>query len=124
MFDPLEINPGDLRCLIQVQSPDFTADGYGAQSVNPSSWTTQLTCKAKIENTNSRTFRESFSGGDLVSQSTDVITIRWPGASINVKPGWRVVFGDNAYTIQAVDNVQRRNRKLVLACAIVGETSS
>ena len=115
------IDPGELRHSIQIQAASSTRDTAG-QPV--STWNLVLTTRAKIENTNSRTFKESFAANALASQSTDVITIRWPGAAIDLLPGMRVLFGDNTYLVQAVDNVQRRNRKVTLACmAIDGDSN-
>jgi head-tail adaptor len=116
MPDALYIAPGELRHSIQIQA---APDGLGqrdsaGQPID--AWNAVLTTRAKIEGTNSRTFKESFSNNALASQSTDCITIRWPGAAITIEPGQRVIFGDNTFLIQAVDNVLRRNRKLVLAC--------
>lgn len=119
--NPLAINPGELRHLIQIQSPSTTRDGAGQPIA---AWDVVSTQHAKIENTNSRTFKESFSNNALASQSTDCITIRWPGPSIDLKPGMRVIFGDNAFLVQAVDNVLRRNRKVVLACIGINEDSN
>ena len=119
--DPLVINAGELIHLIQIQAPSSTRDSFG-QPI--STWDVILSTHVKIENTNSRTFRESFAANALASQSTDVITMRWPGVAINLKPGMRVVFGDNYYLVQAVDNVQRRNRKVVLACLAINEDSN
>jgi len=121
--DPLAIQPGELRHQIQIQTSSMVATARG-QAVNAASWTTVLATYAKIEGTSSRTFRESFSNNALVSQATDVVTIRWPGASIDVKTGMRVIFGDATYLIQAVDNVLRRNRKVVLACVQVSSASN
>ena len=119
--DPLYIDAGSLRHSIQIQAPSSTRDAVG-QPV--STWNVVLTTRAKIENTNSRTFKESFSNNALASQSTDVLTIRWPGAAVDLKPDMRVIFGDNTYLVQAVDNVLRRNRKVVLACVVIDGDSN
>jgi SPP1 family predicted phage head-tail adaptor len=121
MADDLYIQPGELRDSIQIQQATDTRDAAG-QPV--STWAAVLTARAKIEGTNSRTFKETFSANALASQSTDVITIRWPGAAVTLEPGQRVVFGDNTYLVQAVDNVRRRNRKVVLACMVIDGDSN
>ena len=121
MPDPLYIQAGSLRHRIQIQAATDTRDAAG-QSV--STWTVVLTTRAKIEGTDSRTFKESFSNNALASQSTEAITIRWPGAAIKIEPDMRVIFGDNTFLIQGVDNVQHRNRKLVLACIAIDEDSN
>ena len=121
VYDPLLIEPGELRHSIQIQKTSATRDSAG-QPIP--AWDVVLEARAKIESTNSRTFRMSFSDNALASQSTDCITLRWPGASIVIMPGMRVVFGDNAYSVEAVDNVLRRNRKLVLACLSIEQDSN
>jgi SPP1 family predicted phage head-tail adaptor len=119
--NPLAINPGELRHWIVIQQASATRDAAG-QPI--STWGTVASTHARIENTNSRTFKESFSNNALASQSTDLITIRWQGLAIDIKPGMRIVFGDNLYIIQSVDNVLRRNRVLRLAClAIDGDSN-
>ncbi len=119
--DPLVINPGELRHKIQIQKTPAGRDTAGQPIAT---WDVVLTTFASIDGTNSRTFRDSFSNNALASQSTDTIAIRWPGAAIEIRPGMRVVFGDNTFLIQAVDNVQRRNRKVVLACIGISEDSN
>jgi hypothetical protein len=83
-----------------------------------------LTTRAKIESTLSNTYKELVQDGAIASQSTDVMTIRWPGSSITLKPGMRVSFGDNTYLVQAVDNVLRMNRVVKLFCMVIdGDTN-
>ena len=119
--DPLYIDAGSLRHLVQIQAPTATRDAVGQPM---SAWATVLTARARIENTNSRTFKESFSGNALAAQSTDVLTIRYPGSAIDLVPGMRVIFEDNTYLVQGVDNVLRRNRKIVLACLVIDGDSN
>jgi SPP1 family predicted phage head-tail adaptor len=120
MTDVLTIQPGELRHSIKIQAATPTRDTAGQQVDN---WTTVLETRASIENTNSRTFKMSFTNNMLASQSTDAIVIRWPGAGVDLRPGMRVLYGDNRFLVQAVDNVQRRNRKVVLACMAIAEDS-
>ena len=120
--NPLYIQPGELRNSIQIQAPSATDRDAAGQPV--STWDLVLTTRAKIEGTNSRTFKESFANNALASQSTDVLTLRWPGSSIVLVPGQRVIFGDNTYLVQAVDNVLRRNVKVCLACIAINGDSN
>jgi len=120
-FDPLYLAAGDLRHSISIQAPSSTRDAFG-QAI--STWNTILTTRAKIEDTGSASYKDTFAQNALIAQSTDLITIRWPGSSVTITPGQRVIFGDNVWTIQSVDNVQHRNRKLRLACMQVDETSN
>ena len=110
-FDPLYLLSGDLRHSITIQKPSTTRDAAG-QPV--SAWTDVLTTRAKIEDTTSTSYKEINQNGAITSQVTDLFTIRWPGASIDLAPGMRVQFGDNLYLIQAVDNILKRNRVVKL----------
>jgi head-tail adaptor len=121
VFDPLLIDPGELRHQVQIQKASATRDAAG-QPI--STWDVVLTAYAKIDGPAGRGYRESFANNVLSSEASDFITIRWPGLSITVAPGMRVIFGNNTYLIQAVDNVLHRNRKVNLACIQVNEDSN
>lgn len=122
VFDPLIINPAELRHVIQIQAPNMSVrDAAGNPVTN---WATILTARAKIEGTGGTAYKMTFADNALAAQSTDLITIRWPGDAVTIKPGQRVVFGNNLYSIQAVDNVQHRNRKVLLATAMMDEDSN
>lgn len=121
MPDPLYIQPGELRHKVQIQQATDTRDAAG-QPV--AVWAVVLNTRAKIDGPSGKTYKESFANNALSSQSSDFITIRWPGASITIEPGMRVIFGDNTYLIQAVDNVLHRNRKVNLACIMIDEDSN
>ena len=121
MPDLLYIQAGELRHAIQVLEVSATRDAAG-QPI--STWTSVLSTRAKIESTSGRSYKESFAGNALASQSTDLITIRWPGPGITLKPGMRVTFGDNTFLVQAVDNVLRRDRVVRLACLVIDGDSN
>src|ERR1035438_5435818 len=110
-FDPCVIQPATLRHSIVIQAPSTTRDASGQQGVT---WTTVLTTRAAIGSTASLTFKLSFQGNILASNATDLIALRYP--AVNIKPGYQVVYGTQVYTINAVDDVQRRHRVLNLAC--------
>jgi SPP1 family predicted phage head-tail adaptor len=95
------LNPSDLRHNIQIQSQSTTRDDAGQQVDN---WPTVLTTRAKIEAVNKN---ERYQAGQLTSQVTHVITMRWP--NVRVTAGMRVLFGSHVYTIQAPENVGERN---------------
>jgi hypothetical protein len=122
-FDPLSIEPGDLRHSITIQAQNSAERDPAGQPI-PGDWTTILTTMASIESTTSASYKQQFQNNALAAQSTDLITIRWPGTSVTVAPGQRVVFGNDTFLIQAVDNVLRRNRKLRLACLIIDSNSN
>ena len=113
-FDPTIVDPGTLRHIVTISAPSTTRDSFGQPG---STWNPILTTRAAIESTASQTFKFSFQGNILASNSTDLITLRYP--TVTIKPGYQVAFGDQTYTIQAVDDVRRRHRVLNLAC--IGE---
>jgi head-tail adaptor len=119
--DPCILNPGELRHAITIQAPNSTRDAFG-QPID--TWADVLPTRAKIESTGSLAYKMSFSNNALAAQSTDMITIRWPGPSVEIKPGMRAVFGNTIYLIQAADNVLHRNRVVRLACLVIDEGSN
>jgi SPP1 family predicted phage head-tail adaptor len=118
-FDPTIIQPGTLKHQVTIQAPSSTRDTAGQPGVT---WTTVLTTRAAIEGTASLTFKFSFQNSTLAANATDCITIRYP--AVPIAPGMQVLFGDNAYIVQAVDDVNRRHRVLILACVGVDTLSS
>lgn len=121
MLNPLYLRAGELRHAVQIQAASSTRDAAG-QPV--STWNVVLTTRAKIENSGGQAYKESLSNSSLASQSTDLLTIRWPGSSITVAPGMRVIFGNNTFLVQDVDNVLHRNRVVRLACLMIDEDSN
>jgi len=119
-MDPTYIQAGELIHVVTVQSPPDGRDETGQPDVT---WDDVLTTRAKIESVNSRTFRMSFANNALTSQTSNVITMRHP-RTVKIEPGYRVVFGDRFYTIQAIDNVLEQDKKLVLACIGIDEDSN
>jgi head-tail adaptor len=120
-MDPLYIQPGELRHKVQIQAQTDTRDAAGKPVAT---WAVVLNTRAKIDGPAGKTYKESFTNNALSSQSSDFITIRWPGAAITIEPGMRVILGDNIYLIQVVDNVLHRNRKVNLACLHIDEDSN
>jgi head-tail adaptor len=116
----LYIDPSQLRSKITIQSPATTLDGFGDQTTV--TYTNILTTRALIESTTGAAYRESVN--DVISsQSTHVLTIRYPNNSITIEPGYRVVFSNNTWRIAALDNVMQRNRVLKIFCESVDEDS-
>jgi head-tail adaptor len=111
MFDPTIFQPGELRHNITIQSPSTTRDASGQTG---STWTTVLETRASIESTSSLTFKWSFQNSVLAASVSDCLKMRYP--AVDIVPGMQVVWGDQAYLVQDVDDVQRRHRVLVLAC--------
>jgi len=109
-FDPLVINPGELRHSISFESPSLTPSSYGA-SVTPASWDTVRTTMAAIYTAGGR---ETSQANQLVSQCSHVVKVRW--TSDVLKAGYRVVFGTHIYSVLYIENVQERNRVLLVYC--------
>lgn len=121
-IDPLYLNPGDLRHKITIQAENTAERDAAGQPV--STWTTILTTRAKIEDSGGSSYKMAFQNNAEAAQSTDLITIRWPGSSIVIEPGQQIIFGTSTYLIQAVDNVLHRNRKIRLATLMIDENSN
>jgi head-tail adaptor len=102
------IDPGDLRHLVQINKQSATQDSFGQPVL---SWTTFRTPMAGL---NLLSLKEAFGDGQLTAQESDIWTMRW--TPDEVQPGMQLVFGANAYEIQAVNNVMRRNVLLHLLC--------
>lgn len=115
VVDPLIIPSGALRNAIQIQAQSTTQDGFGGEIA---SWNTVLNCFAAIETMRTR---EQFQEG-FVSQVVHVISIRWPGPTVPILANMRVVVDpvpggqSSMYLIQAVENVQQRNRVVRMTC--------
>jgi SPP1 family predicted phage head-tail adaptor len=108
--NPLAIPPGALRYQISLQKQASAQDSFGGEST---SWTTVLTVMAAMMDINAR---EGYQPGQFVAEVTHRISIHWPGPDIAVAGGMRVLFGSRVFQIQAVENVQERNRVLHLKC--------
>lgn len=113
--DPLIIPSGALRNAITIQSPDATQDANGGPSGN---WSDVHRCLAAIVTMRTgEQFQEGF-----VSQVVHTVSIRWPGPSVPILANMRVVVDPVAgglssmYLIQAVENVQQRNKVVKMTC--------
>jgi SPP1 family predicted phage head-tail adaptor len=112
------ISAGDLVHQVQLASDKGgSADSFGQPST---SWTPYLTTRAAIRNLSGQ---ELYQAAEFSSAAQVRVTIRWPGASIVINTGDRVLFGDHAYVIQIVDNVLLRNRIVNLNCLEIDGTS-
>lgn len=109
-ISPLVIEPGELRHSIQIQQQTATQSASGAPRQD---WSKVLSTRAKISTASSR---EVYQAAQFTEQVTHVVTIRWPGASVAIQGGMQVLFGSRVFKIQAVENVEERNRVLRLRC--------
>ena len=108
--DPLTLNPGELRHTVQVQQQGTEQTATGAPV---DAWSTVLTAVAAIATLSSR---EVYQASQFTAEVSHVITIRWPGSSVTIQGGQRVVFGSRFFKLQTVENVLERNRVLRLHC--------
>jgi SPP1 family predicted phage head-tail adaptor len=116
-YDPLILAAGDLRHSVSIQASSTSRDASGQLL---QTWDTILTTHASIR---SLTTRETVQDSQLVSQSTHMITIRYPGKSIRLVTGNKLVHGNNVYTIQEVDNVLSRNKVIQLRALVIDSDS-
>lgn len=108
--DPLAIPSGALRHWIQIQQQDSAQDAAGGPVDN---WQTVYSTMSAIE---TLTMQEVYQTGQLVGRVSHRVTVRWPGSSIPLVQGMRVLFGARVFMVQAPDNVQERNRVVHLLC--------
>jgi SPP1 family predicted phage head-tail adaptor len=112
--NPLAIDAGTLRHKVQIQAQSMVGD---ADTGEPSAtWSDVLAAFARIDAVSSRQIFQSGQGLQFVSQVTHLVTIRWPGFSVGISGGMRVLFGIRIFQVQIVENVQERNRILKLLC--------
>ena len=109
-FDPLVVNPGELRHAVQIQQQVTTQSASGEPQ---QSWTTILATQASIRTASSR---EVYRASQFTGQVSHVITIRWPGSGVSILGGQQLLFGGRVFKLQTVENVQERNRVLLLHC--------
>jgi head-tail adaptor len=122
--DPLIIPSGALRNAIQIQAQSATTqDATGAPS---GPWNPVLSCFAAIETMRTK---EQFQEG-FVSQVVHQISIRWPGPTVPILASMRVVVDpvpggqSSVYQIQAVENVQQRNRVVRMTCLEINNATA
>lgn len=110
MKDPVVINSGELRHQVQIQKLETTQSSTGAPSTT---WDTILTTMAAIMTASSR---EVYQASQFTAQVSHVVKIRWPGSGITLAGGMQVIFGSRTFKLQTVENVQERNRVMLLHC--------
>lgn len=109
--------PGTMRRRITIQNSTPTQNTSG--DMVPS-WGTYYTCWAEIQ---PATGRELMAAAQVQANISHTITIRWPGTSYTISPSMRVLYKSRYFDIQAVINLDERNRTLQLLCLErVGET--
>jgi len=110
VFNPLVINPGELRHEIAIQKPEDSPDSRGL-SVVPANWTTVRATLAQIYTAGGR---ETSMASQIIADVSHVVKVRWDPTVIEA--GYRVAFGGRVFTVQYTENVYERNRVLLLYC--------
>lgn len=105
------MNAGKLRKAITIQQHTNTSDEYGAQVLTWSSFGTDRW--AQIEPLNGR---EYFAGQQFQSKVDTRFTIRYVSG---ITPKMRVFYNSMAYDIEAIINIDERNKTLQLMCSKV-----
>jgi SPP1 family predicted phage head-tail adaptor len=98
---------GALRKRITIQQQSATQNTRGEPIP---SWTTFATCWASIEPKNGR---ELLAAQQVQSQVITEITIRYQSG---ITPDMRILYGTRYFDIQAIQNVEERNRMIVMQC--------
>ena len=109
-LNPLVVRPGELRHLVQIQSPVYSSDARGG-SITPSSWNSVCTANAAIYTAGGR---ETSQAAQIVSEVSHVVKIRWPG--VMIKANYQVLFGTRVFTVKFAEDVMERNRVLLIYC--------
>ncbi len=118
-FNPLAIEPGELRQAIQIQVQTTAQDTLGGQIED---WATFLTTRAAIytgaavPDIRSKQPRENYQDGQFSSEITHVMKIRWPGSAVILLGGQRVLYRTRIFVLQNIENIQERDRILLLYC--------
>lgn len=111
--NPLVIPAGSKRSQISVQAESASRGSSGGQSTT---WDTVLTTMAAIATVSSREMYQVGQSPQFTAQVTHMVSFDWPGDSIALAGGMRVVLGSRIFTVQTVENVQERNRVINLMC--------
>lgn len=98
---------GRLRHRIQIKTPVEARNSYGERIVT---WSTLATVWASVEPLRGREFLDA---EQVQAEISHRVRMRYyPG----ILPNYRVVFGGRVLEIQAVINVNERNREMQLMC--------
>lgn len=98
---------GLLRKQVVIQQPSATQNTRGEEIP---SWATFLTVRAAIEPLNGR---ELLAAQSIESQVTTKITIRYQSG---ITPDMRIKYGSRYFDIQAIQNIEERNRMIEMQC--------
>lgn len=101
---------GKLRHYVDLQSPTQTVGAMGGLTVSYAhdsySW-------ASIQ---PQAGSEAVKAGQAQAKDSVLITIRYHAT---VKPTWKIVNGSKTYEVNAIINIDERNREMQLSCTEV-----
>jgi head-tail adaptor len=100
---------------IQIQSQTSTPDSFNQPLL---AWAPVCVLQGRIRSVQQS---ETFQSGQLSSQITHVIEAWW--TAISIAAGMRAVFGSRTFLIQSVENVEQRNREILMLCLELNPSS-
>lgn len=103
----MHINAGELNKNVILQYQSITQNGYGEQDIT---WTDLDFVWAKIE---PLTGREYFAAQQLHAEAKIKLTIRY---RTGINPAMRFKYGNRAFNIVSIQNVNQANTALEIAC--------
>jgi SPP1 family predicted phage head-tail adaptor len=106
---------GELRHLVQFQSPSATQDAAGQPTT---AWTTYFTTRCKIEILRGQLLYQT---SEFISKNSYELTLRYP-PDVTISVADRALFNSQVYVIQAIINVEQRNRELRLLAYVTNDT--
>lgn len=98
---------GRLRHQVKLQSPTRTTDAGGGQAI---SWSTLAELYADVR---PKPGSEDFQHGQLQERTQHEVTIRFRS---DISTAYRVLFGSRILNIRHIQNVNERDRFLILTC--------
>jgi SPP1 family predicted phage head-tail adaptor len=116
--NPQVLPAGKLRDLVQIQSPSSAQDGYGQPTAEWGAFASML-CSLKAVRQ-----RETYQTGQFSSEYTHTIEILWPGPNVVILRGMRGIVKGHIYLIEDVENLEERNRVLILHCVAISDATN
>lgn len=106
------IRAGKQRTRVEIQRPVVSR---GANGEKLETWQTVATRNVRIREEKRPTGREAFhSNYQERAIAVHQITIRWERRIKELTPLWRLKAGDTIYELEAVNNVEDRNREYLV----------
>ena len=102
---------GSLRHRVTLQSPAGSRDAVGERTTT---WTNMATVWASV---NPLSVRELLAAGQIQSEVSHRVRLRYADALAALDASWRVLFGSRVLVIQGVRNIDERQREFELMCS-------